>query len=155
MNHTNSSMRSSHQILAFSSSETNKSSSSSSGMLSAREGHGNEANENNNNVIIINKSEKDHRDHEVLVEKKDCGRERLKKHREEVAGQVLIPDTWGQEDLLKDWIDCSSFDKSLAPDGIASARQALVAASASHHHHHQQQRLRIGSSAGWNQSCKR
>ncbi|KAK4857374.1 hypothetical protein QYF36_027319 [Acer negundo] len=55
------------------------------------------------------------------------GRERLKRHREEVAGHVLIPDKWGQEEMLKDWIDCSSFEALLAPNKIASARKALVA----------------------------
>lgn len=56
-----------------------------------------------------------------------CGRERLKKHRQEVAGHVVIPESWGHENFLKDWIDCSSFDKLLAPDGISSARQSLAA----------------------------
>ena len=41
-------------------------------------------------------------------------RERLKRHRTEVAEQVWIPDMWGQEDFLKDWIDCTSFDASSA-----------------------------------------
>ncbi|KAJ6346463.1 hypothetical protein OIU77_029334 [Salix suchowensis] len=59
--------------------------------------------------------------------RKDCGRERLRKHIEEVAGRVMIPDTWGQENLLKDWIDCSTFDELLAPNGISSARESLVA----------------------------
>ncbi|KAF3957916.1 hypothetical protein CMV_017117 [Castanea mollissima] len=56
----------------------------------------------------------------------DSARERLKRHRVEVAGQVWIPDIWGQEELLKDWIDCSAFDASLVPNGIMSARAALV-----------------------------
>ncbi|KAG6638063.1 protein BIC1-like [Carya illinoinensis] len=56
----------------------------------------------------------------------DTGRERLKRHRVEVAGRVWIPDLWGQEELLKDWIDCSAFDTSLVPAGIMSARAALV-----------------------------
>ncbi|OMO82243.1 hypothetical protein CCACVL1_12028 [Corchorus capsularis] len=54
------------------------------------------------------------------------GRERLKRHRIEVAGRVWIPEIWGQEELLKDWIDCSAFDASLVPNGIMSARAALV-----------------------------
>ncbi|XP_062083029.1 uncharacterized protein LOC133789271 [Humulus lupulus] len=54
------------------------------------------------------------------------GRERLKRHREEVAGRVLVPDKWGKEELMKDWIDYSSFDKLLAPTGLTSAREALV-----------------------------
>ncbi|OMO68373.1 hypothetical protein COLO4_29740 [Corchorus olitorius] len=56
----------------------------------------------------------------------DNGRERLKRHRIEVAGRVWIPEIWGQEELLKDWIDCSAFDASLVPNGIMSARAALV-----------------------------
>lgn len=57
---------------------------------------------------------------------RESGRERLKRHREEVAGRVLIPDTWGQEGLLKDWIDYSSFDNLLAPSGLMSARESLI-----------------------------
>ncbi|KAG4109184.1 hypothetical protein ERO13_1Z049556v2 [Gossypium hirsutum] len=56
----------------------------------------------------------------------DNGREKLKRHRIEVAGNVWIPDIWGQEQLLKDWIDCSAFNDSLVPHGIMSARAALV-----------------------------
>jgi hypothetical protein len=64
----------------------------------------------------------------ILMRKESStGRERLKRHREEVSGKVMIPETWGQEDLLTDWIDYSSFDKLLAPDGITSAREALIA----------------------------
>lgn len=55
------------------------------------------------------------------------GRERLKRHREEVAGRVPIPDSWGQERFLKEWMDYSAFDALLAPNGIASAREALMA----------------------------
>ncbi|KAE8682449.1 Tubulin/FtsZ family protein isoform 1 [Hibiscus syriacus] len=54
------------------------------------------------------------------------GRERLKRHREEVAG-ISIPDKWGKEDLLTDWMDYSSFDSLLAPSGLASALKALIA----------------------------
>ncbi|KAL4376242.1 hypothetical protein GQ457_02G023810 [Hibiscus cannabinus] len=46
--------------------------------------------------------------------------------REEDNGRVWIPEIWGQEELLKDWIDCSAFDQSLVPPGIMSARAALV-----------------------------
>ncbi|XP_062117588.1 protein BIC1-like [Humulus lupulus] len=56
----------------------------------------------------------------------DNGRERLKRHRIEMAGRVWIPDIWGQEDLLKDWIDCNAFDACLVPNGIMSARASLV-----------------------------
>ncbi|TKY61990.1 hypothetical protein E2542_SST11844 [Spatholobus suberectus] len=61
---------------------------------------------------------------EALAE--DSGRERLKRHRVEVAGRVWIPDIWGQEDLLKDWIDCTAFDAPLVPSRISTAREALV-----------------------------
>ncbi|KAF5737453.1 hypothetical protein HS088_TW13G00334 [Tripterygium wilfordii] len=56
----------------------------------------------------------------------DYGRERMKRHRIEVAGRVWIPDIWGQEEVLKDWIDCSAFDACLVPNGIVSARASLV-----------------------------
>ncbi|MCL7047911.1 hypothetical protein MKW94_030967 [Papaver nudicaule] len=54
------------------------------------------------------------------------GRERLKRHRNEVAGRVWIPELWGQEKLLKEWTDCSAFDNTLFPSGLMSARAALV-----------------------------
>ena len=54
------------------------------------------------------------------------GRERLKRHRVAMAGRVWIPDTWGQEKLLKEWIDCAAIDRSLVPAGLMSAREALV-----------------------------
>lgn len=56
----------------------------------------------------------------------DSGRERLKRHRVEMAGRVWIPDMWGQEGLLKDWIDCSAFDASLMNSNIMLARTALA-----------------------------
>ncbi|XP_048425435.1 uncharacterized protein LOC125470444 [Pyrus x bretschneideri] len=56
----------------------------------------------------------------------NLGHERLKSHQEEVAGHVVIPDSWGQEELLKDWIDYSPFDALLVPEGLTSAREALA-----------------------------
>ncbi|XP_076899660.1 uncharacterized protein LOC143553569 [Bidens hawaiensis] len=56
----------------------------------------------------------------------ESGRERLKRHRVEMAGRVWIPDTWGHEDLLKDWIDCTVFDSSLGNNNIMLARAALI-----------------------------
>lgn len=56
----------------------------------------------------------------------DFGRARLKRHRLEIANRVCIPETWGQEAMLKDWADCSAFTSFLVPRGVASARQALV-----------------------------
>lgn len=56
----------------------------------------------------------------------ESGRERLKRHRVEMSGHVWIPDTWGQEDLLKNWIDSTVFDSSLEKSNIMSARDALI-----------------------------
>ncbi|KAG6401596.1 hypothetical protein SASPL_138458 [Salvia splendens] len=56
----------------------------------------------------------------------ESGRERLKRHRKEVAGRVWIPDMWGQEDFLKDWIDSTVFDAGVRSVGITSARAALM-----------------------------
>lgn len=65
-------------------------------------------------------------DDESTVAVEESGRERLKRHRVEMAGRVWIPDIWGQEDLLKDWIDCTAFDASLVNNTILSARAALM-----------------------------
>ncbi|CAL9173276.1 unnamed protein product [Musa hybrid cultivar] len=55
----------------------------------------------------------------------DCGRERLRRHRVEMAGRVCIPETWGQESSLKDWADRCAFERFM-PEALASARKALV-----------------------------
>ncbi|URE23672.1 hypothetical protein MUK42_36720 [Musa troglodytarum] len=47
-----------------------------------------------------------------------CGRERLKRHRVEMAGRVCIPETWGQESLLKDWADRRAFESFMPEAGI-------------------------------------
>ncbi|XP_028773200.1 protein BIC2-like [Neltuma alba] len=58
----------------------------------------------------------------------DAGRERLKRHRDEVAGKVKIPDKWGQEQMMKDWIEFSTFDALLGSHRmIIAARDALIA----------------------------
>ncbi|CAI9097743.1 OLC1v1034224C1 [Oldenlandia corymbosa var. corymbosa] len=62
----------------------------------------------------------------VTTSEEVTGRERLKRHRVEVAGQVWIPEMWGQEGLLKDWIDCGVFDAAVVNTSIMSARAALV-----------------------------
>ncbi|VFQ73052.1 unnamed protein product [Cuscuta campestris] len=57
-------------------------------------------------------------------------RERLKRHRREVAGRVWVPEMWGQEELLKDWVDSScAFDASWMNASIILARSALVEAA--------------------------
>ena len=86
------------------------------------ENAGNEVKEQAAEALILM-----HRESVALTTTTTTGHERLKRHREEVSGKVMIPDTWGQENLLTDWIDYSSFDKLLAPKGITSAREALVA----------------------------
>ncbi|KAK7284867.1 hypothetical protein RJT34_19621 [Clitoria ternatea] len=62
----------------------------------------------------------------VALQEEEGGREKLKRHRGEVAGRVWIPEIWGQEDFLKDWIDCTAFDAPLVPSTITNAREALV-----------------------------
>lgn len=62
----------------------------------------------------------------------DSGRERLKRHRGEVAGRVWIPEIWGQEELLKDWVDCCGFDAYWMNTNIILARTALVEENRSH-----------------------
>ncbi|KAL8496366.1 hypothetical protein ACS0TY_020179 [Phlomoides rotata] len=53
-----------------------------------------------------------------------------------VSSRVVIPERWGQEGLLKDWIDGSTFDAMLAPPKEAAlAREALVAQARSPHPH--------------------
>ncbi|WCJ41822.1 Protein BIC2 [Euphorbia peplus] len=79
---------------------------------------------------------------EITVVEKEEPRERLKRHREEVAGRVMIPDKWSQENLLRDWMDYTIFDDLLAPKGLASAREALMAEGRSRT---SSQRLRIES----------
>lgn len=62
-----------------------------------------------------------------IVEEEESGRERLKRHRVEMGGRVWIPDMWGQEEYLKDWIDCTTFDPPLISNSkIVTARTALV-----------------------------
>ena len=77
-----------------------------------------------NNIQVI------HEDLQSAIrEQKDPssnGRERLKRHRDEVAGRVVVPERWGMEDRMREWIDYSSFDRVLAPNGVRSAREALV-----------------------------
>ncbi|XP_020581532.1 protein BIC1 [Phalaenopsis equestris] len=60
-------------------------------------------------------------------EKEETGPERLNRLRSEMAGKVWIPETWGQEGLLKEWSDCTAFDRSMVPEGLLSARRALMA----------------------------
>ncbi|KAK4709170.1 hypothetical protein R3W88_030095 [Solanum pinnatisectum] len=54
------------------------------------------------------------------------GREKLKRHWREVGGRVCVPDRWGHEGSLREWMDCSSFDNILAPKGLKSARETLM-----------------------------
>ncbi|KAM3202081.1 protein BIC1 [Capsicum annuum] len=54
------------------------------------------------------------------------GREKLKSHWREVGGRVYVPEKWGHEGSLREWMDCSSFSTILAPKGIELARKALM-----------------------------
>ncbi|KAF8029347.1 hypothetical protein BT93_E1901 [Corymbia citriodora subsp. variegata] len=77
----------------------------------------------NNSEVDHHKQEEEQQQEE---EEEEEGRERLQRHRIEVAGQVYIPEIWGQEELLKDWVDCSVFEDSLVPAKIFSAKAALA-----------------------------
>ncbi|KAF7823228.1 Protein BIC2 [Senna tora] len=56
-------------------------------------------------------------------------RERLKRLREEAArDEVAIPEKWGKEQMMKEWIEYTTFDAIFAPHRlIVAARDALVA----------------------------
>ncbi|XP_044507187.1 protein BIC1 [Mangifera indica] len=78
-------------------------------------------------ATFVSRSNKTHQMlEEFEAEAEDNGRERLKRHIIEVAGHVWIPGIWGQEEMLKDWIDCTTFDACLVSAKIISARSALV-----------------------------
>ncbi|XP_058765046.1 protein BIC2-like [Vicia villosa] len=57
------------------------------------------------------------------------GRERLKRHREEVKGEVKIPENWEKEPKLKEWVDYTTFNALISvPHAlIVTARDALIA----------------------------
>ncbi|CAJ2660186.1 unnamed protein product [Trifolium pratense] len=57
------------------------------------------------------------------------GRERLKRHREEMKGKVKVPENWEKEKKLKEWVDYTKFDALIfAPHAlIVTARDALIA----------------------------
>nr|XP_004487496.1 protein BIC2 [Cicer arietinum] len=55
------------------------------------------------------------------------GREKLKRHREEVKGKIELPKNWEKEKMLKEWVDYTTFDASFAPHKlIVIARDALI-----------------------------
>jgi|UniRef100_A0A804REU1 hypothetical protein len=63
----------------------------------------------------------------AAADDQESTRDRLKRHRREMAGRVWVPETWGQEKLLKDWVDCAVFDRPMVPMGLLTARRALIA----------------------------
>ncbi|KAL1345589.1 hypothetical protein HN51_019324 [Arachis hypogaea] len=72
--------------------------------------------------------DEDDEEDEDEEEREETGRERLKRHREEVKGRVKIPEDWGQEKMMKEWIDYTTFDALFAPHTmIVTARDALIA----------------------------
>lgn len=40
---------------------------------------------------------------------------------------IMIPEKWGMEDSLKEWVGCSTLDTFLASKDVAGARKALAA----------------------------
>lgn len=56
------------------------------------------------------------------------GNKRMKRHREEVKGKVKVPENWKQEQMLKEWVNYTTFDALFAPHRIiVNARDALIA----------------------------
>ncbi|XP_010535696.1 PREDICTED: uncharacterized protein LOC104810919 [Tarenaya hassleriana] len=74
-------------------------------------------------------SEKPNKEESSDQETALSGRERLKRHREEIAGKVSIPEKWGKEGLLKNWMDFSVFDSAFTSNQVFSARASLMADS--------------------------
>jgi hypothetical protein len=66
---------------------------------------------------------------ETTVVEEITGRERLKRHREEMKGKVKVPENWEKEKKLKEWVDYTKFDALIfAPHAlIVTARDALIA----------------------------
>ncbi|GAU22393.1 hypothetical protein TSUD_107220 [Trifolium subterraneum] len=66
---------------------------------------------------------------ETRVVEEITGRERLKRHREEMKGKVKVPENWEKEKKLKEWVDYTKFDALIfAPHAlIVTARDALIA----------------------------
>ncbi|KAG0492955.1 hypothetical protein HPP92_006025 [Vanilla planifolia] len=60
-------------------------------------------------------------------EKVETALERMKRHWSEAAGRVWVPEVWGQEELLREWSDCSAFERSLVSKELWAARLALMA----------------------------
>ncbi|MCO5549980.1 hypothetical protein L7F22_003457 [Adiantum nelumboides] len=56
-----------------------------------------------------------------------CGRARLQHHWIQVGGKVMIPDTWGLERHLQEWVNFGLVEDAFRPSGLMSARSALVA----------------------------
>ncbi|CAL0321816.1 unnamed protein product [Lupinus luteus] len=87
--------------------------------------------EPNNNLIIMNMTQQACKAPNTIVNSdkgEESGRERLKRHREEVMGKVKIPKKWGKEKLLKDWVEYTTFDALFPPHtSIITARDALIA----------------------------
>ncbi|MCO5585678.1 hypothetical protein L7F22_054752 [Adiantum nelumboides] len=55
-----------------------------------------------------------------------CGRQRLQLHCLQVSGKVTIPDKWGCEQQLQEWVSYGIVEDALRPAGLMSARTALV-----------------------------
>lgn len=60
-----------------------------------------------------------------------CPRDRLQRHRLQVAGTVRIPDAWCGEARLHEWVSSRDVEDALQPPGLFSARAALISARSS------------------------
>ncbi|KAI5067692.1 hypothetical protein GOP47_0018220 [Adiantum capillus-veneris] len=60
-----------------------------------------------------------------------CPRDRLQRHRLQVAGSARIPDAWCGEARLREWVSSCEVEDALQPPGLFSARAALISAGSS------------------------
>ncbi|KAH7421318.1 hypothetical protein KP509_13G050600 [Ceratopteris richardii] len=55
-----------------------------------------------------------------------CGRKRLQLHRLQVSGKVVIPESWGREKFLQEWVAFGAVEDALRPAGLMAARAELM-----------------------------
>ena len=55
-----------------------------------------------------------------------CGRQRLQRHWMETGGNVCIPEIWGREQHLEEWVSYGIVEDALRPAGLMAARAALI-----------------------------
>eukprot|EP00270_Netrium_digitus_P016264 TRINITY_DN5813_c0_g1_i2.p1 TRINITY_DN5813_c0_g1~~TRINITY_DN5813_c0_g1_i2.p1 ORF type:complete len:239 (+),score=22.34 TRINITY_DN5813_c0_g1_i2:80-718(+) len=57
------------------------------------------------------------------------GWQRLEACRQQFAGSVTIPDAWEGDCYLKDWVEWTSVERALHPEGLLVAQAALIVES--------------------------